>query len=134
VNAIVSQNMFFKTYKLLKDTPETPTGTLLKWDLWREIYSTDLQVSGISKTEETFTRQQVEEKREWFEPLGEAVPFFASFPENFDEHFYFGELRHNQMCRFCTVAHDILSSKEYRKQVTIIFKSLYEKRIVELAG
>ena len=120
---------FYRKYVLLKDTPRTHAGTVLKWDLWRELYTTELMVTGVSETEETFTRKEVEWKKDWFKPLGEPEPFYDPFPENLKEHFYFGELRHNKMCRFCTVAQCIIESEEFEKQVTEVLRKLYNDKI-----
>jgi hypothetical protein len=121
--------MFYQQYTLLKDTPMTCAGTTIKWDLWRSVYTSKYEVTGTNPKEELFTKEQVENLNEWFQPIGDPSPFYDKFPDNLSEHMYFGELRHNQMCRFCTIAQDILNSDEYETEVTKIFKRLYEDKL-----
>jgi tRNA U34 5-methylaminomethyl-2-thiouridine-forming methyltransferase MnmC len=128
LNSVVIRT-FYKHYILRKDTPSTRAGAEIKWDLWREIYTSKRQVSGIDKTEETFTISQVEGQPEWFKPTGDEFPFYEKFPDDFEKHFDFGELRHNKMCRFCSVAESIYDSEEFKLEVTAVFKRLYEARI-----
>ena len=124
---------FYNRYTLLKDTPYTKSGVIVKWDLWRDNYTTRLLVSGLDENAEVFSKKFVESKLEWFEPIGSPSDYYYKFPDDIDEHYYFGELRHNKICRFCTVAQEIIDSKEYQSKVTAIFRNLYENKIIRLA-
>lgn len=128
------ETKFYRKYKVLKDTIYTNAGATIVWDLWRELYTSDLQVSTPSTKEETFTKFVVEKNVEWFEPIGKQELFYDKFPKDLNEHFYFGELRHNKMCKFCTIAQSVLDSEEYEKQVKAIFKKLYDLKIIELSN
>ena len=55
---------------------------------------------------------------------------YDMFPKDLSEHFYFGELRHNSMCKFCTEAQDIIQSEEYKDKVKEILKQLYNEKIL----
>ena len=125
--------LFYNRYVVIKDTPYTDSGTIIKWDLWRDNYTTNLRVSGFDENAEVFTKEFVESKPEWFEPIGSPRNFYDVFPDDIDEHYYFGELKHNKMCSFCTVAQSVIESKEYQSKVTAIFKNLYENKIIRLA-
>ena len=122
-------DIFYRKYRLLKDTPSTEEGTHLVWDIWREFYTSKWQSSGIDYTEEIFTKNKVENSPEWFAPYGKPEPFYDKFPDDLSEHFYFGELRHNKMCRFCTVAQSVIDSGEFKDGVTEVFKKLYNPLI-----
>jgi hypothetical protein len=120
----------YAKYKLLKDLPELKAGTILHWDLWQERYTELSYIPRNVKTKLSYDNEFIVNHKEWFEPIGEARELYEAFPEDFtEEHFYFGELRHNKMCRFCYDAHSILDSKEFQNQVTEIFKNMYEKKI-----
>lgn len=125
----------YKQYKLLKDTPELPMGTLLHWDLWQEIY-TELTYIGLrDKPKVKYKKDFLDSNPDWFEPIGEAEELYKKFPDDFsEEHFYFGELRHNKICRFCYDAQEILESKEFRKRVTEVFKELYIEKLKKTYG
>lgn len=119
----------YKKYKLKKDLPDLPAGTILYWDLWEERY-TELVYVGRSKPRANFTKEYLDQHLEWFEPIGKTESLQVKFPADFStEHFYFGELRHNKMCRFCFDAQSVLDSKEYKLAVTKVFRELYEKKI-----
>jgi hypothetical protein len=126
--------MFHRQYTLLKGTPSTPAGTSIKWDLWRETYTSKLEVSRRDPTEELFSKAKVESLPEWFAPASDPTPFYDKFPDDLSEHMYFGELRHNKMCRFCTVAEEIIESDEYIAEVTKIFERLYNDRLKSLVS
>ena len=122
----------YKKYTLLKDTPELKSGTVLYWDLWDERY-TELSYTGNYKPVVSYKIEFIKSKPEWFLPVGKPVELYQPFPKVFEEeHFYFGKLRHNKMCRFCYDAGSILTSKEFKESVTKIFKELYEKKIKSL--
>ena len=120
----------FKEYKLLKDLPEINSGTILHWDLWQERYTELEYILGNDVPKVSYTKDFLDSKPEWFEPVGEAKELYQKFPDDFAiEHFYFGELKHNKMCRFCYDAQSILESKEFRDGVTKLFKNLYDSKI-----
>jgi hypothetical protein len=123
----------YKEYQLIKDLPELTTGTILYWDLWQERY-TDLSYIGVNdKPKVSYKKEFLDDHPEWFKPLGEPKELYEKFPDDFaEEHFYFGELRHNKMCRFCNDAQDILESKELKEQITNVFKKLYEIKLNKL--
>lgn len=125
----------YKEYILLKDLPELPKDTILHWDLWQERY-TELSYIGIDeKPKVSYKKEFLEAHTEWFKPLGKEKELYERFPNDFrKEHFYFGELRHNKMCRFCWDAQEILGSKEFEEEVTSLFKRLYDKKLKRLAS
>lgn len=125
----MSKDKFYYRYKILHPTPKTRASTEVIWDEWREVYTTNKLASDIDPYAETFSRTVVELTPSWFEPIGEAKPYYDKFPDDLSEHFYFGELRHNKMCRFCTVADAVIESEEYKTGVTELFKKLYNAKI-----
>ena len=127
----------FKEYKLIQDLPEIKSGTILHWDYWEERYTELTYIGMNNKPKINYKKDFLDNHPEWFLPVGKAKELYQKFPDDFGSdgdngHFYFGELRHNKMCRFCWDAHDILSSKEFEKEVTDIFRKLYEKKIKQL--
>ncbi len=124
-------NKFYRQYMLLRDTLDTVEGQLVTWDVWRNIYTSKPMVSGFDDSEETFAKDRVENRDDWFEPIGTPVPFYDKYPDDINDHFYFGELRHNQMCRFCTEAQSILESDEFKDEVSGVLKRLYEKKLAQ---
>lgn len=125
----------YDKYTLKKDLPDFPAGTVLHWDLWTEKY-TELSYIGLSDEPKLKYRvEYVQEHPEWFEPVGTAKELYQAFPKDFaKEHFYFGELRHNKMCRFCHDAQEILASDEFQERATAIFKELYEEKLTKLTA
>ena len=120
----------YQKYKLIKDLPEAKAGTILHWDLWGERY-TELSYIGIGVVPELIYKADfLKNHTEWFEPIGKEEELYVKFPDDFaEDHFYFGELRHNKMCRFCFDAQEILASKEFETKVTGVFKELYDKKL-----
>jgi len=123
----------YKKYELLADLPEISKGTILYWDLWQERY-TELNYIGLNdKPKINYKKEFLDSHLEWFKPLGKAEELYQKFPDDFaKEHFYFGELRHNKMCRFCFDAQEVFNSKEFINGVTELFKKLYEEKIKKL--
>ena len=122
----------YKKYQLLADLPELSKGTILYWDLWEERY-TELSYIGSTKPKVSYKKEFLDTHSKWFQPMGKEEELYHKFPDNFaKEHFYFGELRHNKMCRFCYDAQSILSSKEFESGVTELFKKLYEEKLKEI--
>lgn len=123
----------YKKYKLLQDLPELSKGTLIHWDLWREIY-TELTYIGMNDVPKvTYKKEFLDSHPNWFEPVGDSEELYKKFPDDFgEEHFYFGELRHNKMCRFCNDAQDILQSDDFRNGVTELFRKLYNEKLNKL--
>lgn len=122
----------YDKFELLNDTPECSKGTILYWDLWDERY-TELSYIGSTEPKVSYKLQFLLDHKDWFKPIGKEKELYEKFPDDFQrEHFYFGELRHNKMCRFCHDAQDILSSKEYEKEITEVFKKLYNKKLKQL--
>lgn len=122
----------YKQYKLLKDTPELKAGAILYWDLWIEGY-TELSYIGMNnKPLANYKKDFLDSNPDWFQPIGEAKELYQKFPDDFRDHFYFGELRHNKICRFCHDAQEILESKEFKKGVTDLMKTLYEQKLKRL--
>ena len=123
----------YKKYKLLKDLPNFKVGTILYWDLWREIYTEFFYIGSNDNPKIKYKIDFLKDNPSWFEPIGEAKELYKKFPDNFaKEHFYFGELRHNKICRFCYDAQSILESKEFENEVTKLFKKSYNKKIKTL--
>lgn len=122
----------YKKYKLKKDLPELRAGEYLFWDLWDERY-TELSYIGSRKPLLNYNIAFIKASPEWFEPVGDEEELYVKFPKDFAEkHYYFGELRHNKMCRFCFDAREILDNEEFRAEVTKVFKGLYDKKLQNL--
>lgn len=125
--------MFYRKFQLLKNTPTTNSGTIFHWDLWRELYTSKHSLlCDHDGVEETFKKEDIEKLQKWFRPVGDPSPFYRRFPDDLSEHFYFGELLHNQMCRFCTIAQDVIDSDEFRVEVTAALRRLYEAKLNQL--
>lgn len=115
---------YYKEYLLLKDTIYSESGEVFKWSCWTQKYECG---------EEKVTIEKIESLPQFFKPLGEQYELYKEFPEDLREHFYFGGLRHNQMCSFCAQAQEIIDSKEYEEEVTKLFKKLYDRKIERLS-
>jgi hypothetical protein len=122
----MGRRTFVKRYRLLLATPRTKAETVLVWNPYLEQYRD-------GRDGEAFEIELVESRPEWFEPMDAPVPFYSAFPDGqLANHIYFGELRHNQACRFCHVVGPILDSEEFQQEVEVVLKRLYEAKIKKL--
>jgi hypothetical protein len=129
-------NDFYREYRLLKNLPQLPVETLLKWNCWREEYSDIGDWIGLNppKAKVAYSRDEIVSAPDWFEPVGEAGEFYPKFPsqrEFFDRengHFSGGETRHNDMCRICQLLHKLDTSKEMEEAIYQAYKTAYEAK------
>ena len=130
--------VFYRSYRLKKDLPELSSGAELKWNCWKEHYSDIGDWVGLNQPKEKviFTKEIIDSKPEWFEPIGKAGEYYPKFPTQkdfFDEsdgHCYLGETRHNNMCRICQLLNKLESDKELKKAVYEVYKKLYDSRFI----
>lgn len=127
---------FYREYQLLKDLPQLPAGTILKWNCWKEEYSDVGDWVGLNPPKEKaqYTRDEIVAMPEWFAPIGKVGEFYPKFPsqqEFFSEsdgHCYLGETRHNDMCRICQLLGKIDNSKSVKEAVYVAYKTAYDAK------
>jgi len=133
------KNTFYREYELTKDLPELPSGSLIKWDRWKEMYTDTGETFGLSEPEVKlkYSKDFVDSKPEWFVPVGKPSEFYPKFPsqsEFFDDsdgHCYLGETRHNDMCRTCQLINKIDGTEELKKAVYEVYKKKYEDKFLK---
>lgn len=130
------KNEFYREYRLLKDMPSLPAGTILKWNCWKEEYSDVGDWIGLNPPKEKarYSRDEIFAMPDWFAPVGKASEYYPNFPsqrEFFDRdngHIYGGEIRHNDMCRLCQLINKLDSSKELEAAIYHAYRAAYEAK------
>ncbi len=129
---------FYRQYELLKDLPELPKGTVLKWDCWIERFTDIGDYIGLNKPtpKVSYTLEVIESKPDWFKGIGEQREYYPQFPSK--EDFYSRdsghgnyavtlEYGHNDMCRVCQLLNKLDILQKVRDTAYEVIKAEYEK-------
>lgn len=131
---------YYRDYKLLKDTPNYPKDWPLQWDGIRRKYF----FKNVSKWEyelgkpdytldykgQSFTLEEIENKSDWFKPVGKANQFIPKFPTPKDLEEYVHLNFENRLvddvdeCRALT---DLWEDKQFQTNLYEFVKSEYNR-------
>lgn len=130
---------YYKRYKLLKDIPNHKVGSELDWRgserkfrfaIWDKILD-KWDILRVEKDGECYTLEEVENNKEFFEPIGEPFDFYPEFVKNLKElkeYMYFGEGSICDDVDFARCLNDIIMSEEYEQKVFELIRDMYNKK------
>lgn len=140
----IADTQYYKRYTLLKDTPSFKSGWPIKWDGSRRRYFfSKPKTWGYNKGEpdiyldyngQSFTREEIESKPEWFKPEGEPTDFVPPFPKrgDLDEYVHLTfETRLVDDVDICRALNDLFDDKEFQESLYDWVKYKYEQFHVE---
>lgn len=131
---------YYYQYKLLKDTPSFGAGWPLKWDgTRRKYYFPKVSSWGFDKGEpdisldyngQSFSLEEVENKPDWFEPIGKPKRYIPAFPSPtaLEEYVYLRfENRLVDGVDECRALSDLWNDDNFQKNLYKFVKTEYEK-------
>lgn len=132
---------YYRQYKLKKELPDYPAGWLFSWCGNRQQYIPhkvdwltgegcgDYDKDYESKTR--FTKDEIESKHDWFEPVGTAKDFYPQFPSQrkLDEFVYLEvETRLVDDVDFCRAFNELQRDSDFIKRRYEFYKKAYEEK------
>jgi hypothetical protein len=130
---------YYRTYELLKDTPTHKAGWPLRWDGTRRKYyfpkaSTFKFDFGtpepwLDYNGQSFERDEVESKPDWFKPEGKPTAFVPAFPSEskIEEYVYLNfETRLSDDVDVCRALSDLFNDKTFQKEMYHYVKYKYQ--------
>lgn len=131
---------YFKRYELLKDTPSFKAGWPIRWDgSRRKYYFVKPSTWGYNKGEpdiyldydgQSYSIEEIEQKTEWFKPVGEPTEYVPAFPSRSEVEEYVNlafETRFSNDDDTCRAMNDLFNDKDFQESLYDWTKYKYEQ-------
>jgi hypothetical protein len=122
---------YYRQYKLKKELPDYPVGWLFSWCGNRQQYIPHKVDWRTYESKTRFTKDEIESKHDWFEPVGTAKDFYPQFPSQrkLDEFVYLeAETRLVDDVDFCRAFNELQKDNGFVKRRYEFYKTEYEQK------